>query len=86
MQVIFDIKNLNLPDGSKPSIEENIKDILLGIHSPFSPCHQGDGKVTLARSDTDATAFVGNIKCNCGKALGTIRGLIDCSEIKFNPA
>lgn len=55
----------------------------LESHSLFKPCHTGAVLATLSSSDPFEESIVGNIKCKCGKPIGTLKGAMDVSKMTY---
>ena len=86
MKFIVDTGSLSFLEADNRFIYSNINDNLPKLLPDIFLCHQGDALVTLARSESDRSRFVGNIKCHCGKHLGILKGQFDFSEMEFKPA
>lgn len=71
----------NIPEDTKLSAEEAIRDAHESGHSPVPVCHDGTVIVTISSPDPLQMTLVGNMKCSCGMPQGVITGRSDGSSI-----
>jgi hypothetical protein len=71
----------NLPDDTRISAEEAIRDAQESGHSPITFCHDGTAIVTISSPDPLQMTLVGNMKCSCGVPQGVVTGKSDGSNI-----